>query len=244
MRVIKPLTAAVALLSLLTACHQAGPTVPVLPSERQAQAVGARSVSGRVLVKWKAQAAASKWLSRLGLAEAANVDDGATQAIDLPAGMSAEAFRRLAGEDLAYAEPDYYMQTFAQAADPLERSQYALKKVRATEAWKVTRGANTVRIAVVDTGADLNHPDLKRQIAGSYNAIGWRGKVGVGGARDENGHGTHCAGIAAHLHCEWDPRLECSSTWQLASFMQITCDVAEVHLDAHDRAALDGKATS
>jgi serine protease AprX len=46
-----------------------------------------------------------------------------------------------------------------------------------------------VRIAVVDTGVDPNHPDFTGRIAASADLVG-EGPV------DENGHGTHCAGIA------------------------------------------------
>lgn len=57
------------------------------------------------------------------------------------------------------------------------------------EAWNATKGKG-VTVAVIDTGIDYEHPDLKGNYAGSYSTIG-------GDGRDDNGHGTHCAGIIA-----------------------------------------------
>lgn len=51
-----------------------------------------------------------------------------------------------------------------------------------------------VKVAVVDTGINLSHPDLAANIKGSYNAINTK-KSG----NDDNGHGTHVAGIIAAL---------------------------------------------
>lgn len=216
MRAFPPIATAVALLTLLSACHQASPLVPGTAQVRQAGDAQARSVAGRVLVKWKAKAAAAKWMQALRLGEAKSLDAGETQAIELPAGMSVEAFRQAAGADLEYAEPDYIfravnpdgdgpaalaagdeMAALAKRKTPPTQAQYALKKVRAAEAWQITRGSADIKIAVVDTGADLGHPALRSQIVGSTNVIGWRGKLGLASAKDDNGHGTHCAGVAA-----------------------------------------------
>jgi len=46
-----------------------------------------------------------------------------------------------------------------------------------------------VRVAIIDTGIDTDHPDFAGRIAQTVDLVG-EGPV------DENGHGTHCAGIA------------------------------------------------
>jgi subtilisin family serine protease len=63
-------------------------------------------------------------------------------------------------------------------------------------AWPITVG-EVIDVAVVDTGIDLEHPDLAANIKGHFNAINTR-KSGD----DDNGHGTHVAGVIAALDDE------------------------------------------
>jgi serine protease len=78
-------------------------------------------------------------------------------------------------------------------SDPFRARQWALDRIQADKAWSASRGAG-VTIAVVDTGIDLTHPDLKGKIASKYTCVGG---VCSSGGDDDNGHGTHVAGIAA-----------------------------------------------
>ncbi len=61
----------------------------------------------------------------------------------------------------------------------------------AAECWKTTRGKG-VKVAVLDTGCDMNHVDLKAQVIASKDFTGSRN-----GASDVQGHGTFCAGEIA-----------------------------------------------
>lgn len=87
----------------------------------------------------------------------------------------------------------------ARAGDEEEvRSSWALAQVGAQQAWTRTTGAG-VRIGIVDTGVDVHHEDLAGKVAAATNCIGAAGHPArcSGSGQDDNGHGTHVAGIAA-----------------------------------------------
>ncbi len=97
------------------------------------------------------------------------------------------------------------MITPAQAApnDPLYAQQWGPQQVRAEQAWATSTGRGAV-IAIVDSGVDLSHPDLKRKLVKGATFVDcnpscgngdWRGPDGEPDDSDE--HGTHVAGIAA-----------------------------------------------
>lgn len=68
---------------------------------------------------------------------------------------------------------------------------YGVRRVRAPQAWSITRGTGAV-VAVIDTGFRRSHGDLQGRWR---SANGWLDALGVYGAPDdENGHGTHVTG--------------------------------------------------
>jgi serine protease len=82
--------------------------------------------------------------------------------------------------------------------DPGFRAQWSLAAIGAVSAWSHADGAG-VRIAIVDSGVDLQHPELRGKIAASADCVGGNGScvTGKGKGQDDDGHGTHVAGIAA-----------------------------------------------
>ena len=88
--------------------------------------------------------------------------------------------------------------------DALWGQQWGPQQVRAPEAWSTSTGAGQV-IAVVDSGVDLQHPDLVGKFVPGATFIGcpngpcgdgdWESGGKAAGAPDP--HGTHVAGIAA-----------------------------------------------
>jgi len=68
---------------------------------------------------------------------------------------------------------------------------WGVDAIHARDVWPLTRGAG-VNVAVIDTGIDFTHPDLKRAYAGGYNTLSPGDPP-----RDDNFHGTHVAGTIA-----------------------------------------------
>jgi subtilisin len=68
---------------------------------------------------------------------------------------------------------------------------WGVARVDAPAAWSVTMGEG-VKVAVIDTGIDCSHPDLKANCAGGYNALD-----STKPPMDDNSHGTHVAGTIA-----------------------------------------------
>lgn len=93
--------------------------------------------------------------------------------------------------------------------DPMAELQWGLEAIHAGQAWERTMGSPDVIVAVVDTGVDLSHPDLRNRLVGGFSFVnevsGASGEPGDDtitpvaneGPIDDNGHGTHVAGIIA-----------------------------------------------
>jgi thermitase len=94
--------------------------------------------------------------------------------------------------EVEYAEPNYLFKAFYVPNDSYYSYQYGPQKIDAPPAWDVTSGNPQVKIAVVDTGIQLNHPDLAGKIVAGRDFV-----QNDDIPDDENGHGTHVAGIAA-----------------------------------------------
>jgi parallel beta-helix repeat protein len=122
--------------------------------------------------------------------------------------------------NVEYAEPNYLYRPCKLPNDPLFNQQWALHQendcdVDAPEAWDINTGSPEVVIAVIDTGIDYNHEDIKNNLW--YDSQGNPGYDFVdidteyysiyglvseedyvdrdGDPMDLFGHGTHCAGI-------------------------------------------------
>lgn len=71
---------------------------------------------------------------------------------------------------------------------------WGIDRIDAELAWTTSSGSG-IKVAVVDTGIDTGHPDLKTNIKGGVNTINaWANY------NDDNGHGTHVAGIVAAIN--------------------------------------------
>jgi thermitase len=140
-------------------------------------------------------------------------------------------------QELEYIEPNYiYSITSVDVINDAEyEEQWGLKNtgknsggwfsrgvegmdIKAEKAWTITKGSKDIKIAVIDTGVDYNHEDLKANIM--VNELELNGTAGVdddgngyiddtygydfanndNDPMDGHGHGTHCAGVIGALH--------------------------------------------
>jgi serine protease len=81
------------------------------------------------------------------------------------------------------------LQPRVDSSDLAQVTPYGINLVHAPQAWVGGRGTS-INVAVLDTGIDYNHADLKDRYAGGYNTF-----TKTNDAMDDNGHGTHCSGI-------------------------------------------------
>lgn len=63
-----------------------------------------------------------------------------------------------------YAVPNHLFRVDWKPDDPNFNKQWGLQKIGAERAWNLTRGDPSVLLAVIDTGIDYKHPDLKKAI--------------------------------------------------------------------------------
>lgn len=67
-----------------------------------------------------------------------------------------------------------------------------LQKIKAPEAWDVSRGSDKITVAIVDNGFNLSHPELKSKVVQPYNVWTHSDKI----FPQKVDHGTHVAGTA------------------------------------------------
>ncbi len=106
--------------------------------------------------------------------------------VQVPEGTPRQVITALLGfPEVQYAEPDYVRTAHAQT------TPYGINMVRAPQTWTDSRGQG-VRVAVLDTGVDLTHPDLPTPV---LTASFINGQA----VDDLHTHGTHCSGTVLGL---------------------------------------------
>ena len=108
-------------------------------------------------------------------------------------------------EEIEAVEPNYFYTK--QQQEPFVRRdgefpndeffepyQWNLTQIFAEIGWDISSGSEDIPIAILDSGADPEHEDLKDRIIKGYNAFKDDGEF-----YDEHGHGTHVSGITAAM---------------------------------------------
>lgn len=118
--------------------------------------------------------------------------------------------------NVAYAEPHFLYLTNSEAVDAVtenkaqtgdssqaiikpndslyQRYQWNLPIIDTELGWSISKGSQDIKVAIVDTGVDLNHPDLKDQLISGYNVVN-----NDAPPADDVGHGTHVAGVVGAI---------------------------------------------
>lgn len=113
--------------------------------------------------------------------------------VSLPLGVSLASARAYYGKAAGVdkVEPNYVLRGLGLPNDPGISKQYWVHITKAPQAWDVFKGQGSMVVAVIDTGVDHTHEDLKSKVIS-------KGKDFVNNdddAMDDQGHGTHCAGL-------------------------------------------------
>ncbi|MBC7242144.1 MAG: peptidase S8 [Anaerolineae bacterium] len=134
-------------------------------------------------------------LAEKGIQPLQSIPDLAIARLRAPAGREQELARWLVDSGLAeYAAPNYYAYAAGIPNDPYWSLQWNMTLINAPAGWDIITGSATITIAVLDTGVDLDHPDLAGRLA-----AGWDYVNSDPYPDDDNGHGTHVAGIIGAL---------------------------------------------
>ncbi|MEA2294342.1 MAG: thermitase, partial [Solirubrobacteraceae bacterium] len=162
-------------------------------------------VPGRVLVGFSSRAdAGSRAASRSAAGARLVRHVGRAQLLAVPRGEVRAAVRELRGRrGVRYAQPDYVGHVAVVPDDAYYTAQqWNMAKIGMPAAWDVTTGSPAVKLAILDTGIDLDHPELAGQIdtADGYDVVdGDATPDDPPDATKAIGHGTHVAGIAGAL---------------------------------------------
>ena len=82
------------------------------------------------------------------------------------------------------------------ANDPLYPVLHGHRQMRVAAAWARGGRGQGITIAVLDTGVDLAHPDLRDRLVPGADFAEGEGSDCAPGPRDGHGHGTHVSGLA------------------------------------------------
>lgn len=155
---------------------------------------GQEFVAGRLLVRMREPKGSLASLQRLpGVRLGQFADHVRTAILEIGKGAdvlkTCELVRKLDG--VQSAAPDYVRRAKRAPNDPLFTQQWNLDTCRFTAMWDVYRGSNTLEIAVLDSGLNINLPDFAGRLKPGRNFV-----TGGSNVTDVTGHGTAVAAVA------------------------------------------------
>lgn len=111
------------------------------------------------------------------------VDSDKVVSIKAPGGADVASTLEILNDNpaVSVAEPDYTYRIAAIPNDPGYAEQWYLENIRMAEAWNFAKGSSVVKVAILDSGVDTTHPDLKDRI--------WQNTAEQKNNRDDDGNG-------------------------------------------------------
>ncbi len=159
---------------------------------------GIACVNGEVIVKMKSTAADSSMMNTMdtagGIMLESLTSDGMMLA-EVPAGETNQSYidKLEAQPNVEYAQPNYVYTLDRSFNDPGIPYQWYLSKINAFGAWDITAGSPNIKVAIIDSGLDYNHPEFAGKVCAQTDTLD-----NDGDAFDNvDEHGTHVAGIIA-----------------------------------------------
>lgn len=179
---------------------------PAFAEERQAsQPKIMSSETGEYIIKLKNSAGTgTRAMSQWGVPDGEVSVVGANREhllIKLPTSREEHVLESLTQDpNIEYIEPNIRMRKAGEIKDPRFEEQWGLRTIQAPQAWESKSSGAKVTVAVIDSGVDYTHPDLVNRVdtRNGYDYVN-----GDDDPMDDEGHGTHVAGIiAAELNQE------------------------------------------
>jgi subtilisin family serine protease len=150
----------------------------------------------RVLLKMNAQVSepeAKSLIAAQGAVETQTIPHIGVRVLTVPPSRLGRVLTALShNPNVEFAEPDIILEPDFTPNDPYFSSQWHLAKIDAPAAWDTTLGSASVIVAILDTGVDGMHPDLRAKLV-----PGWNTYDNNSNTADVYGHGTEVAGTAA-----------------------------------------------
>jgi thermitase len=138
-------------------------------------------------------AAVAERVAEIGGSVVDRIEQLNVRVVDVPAAAVEHARGRWAAAgEVVRVEVDGVMTADWMPPDPLWDHQAEQRWVRAPRAWDLERGVYRTVVAVVDTGVQLNHPDLSARLVPGHDFVNHDSRP-----NDDNGHGTAVAGLIA-----------------------------------------------
>ena len=122
--------------------------------------------------------------------------DGVFARLKIQQGTEAQTLEQLrARSDVAGVQLNYrYTVSGVTPSDTKFGSLWGMPAINAPEAWELDNGSDNVYVAVIDTGIDYSHPDIKNNFETSGYSGNYSSGTAAGDYSDGHGHGTHVAG--------------------------------------------------